>query len=249
MDETRELLKIGELARRAGVNRGTIQHYLREGLLPKPVKTHRNMAFYPASSVDRIRIIRELQKQRFLPLQVIRRMVAGRNGGVQVKAAVEAQQAALTSLSVDAPGAALALAAASKTFGLPRSLIQKLEKLGFIASYRKGGARVFSGPDLDVLSAVGGLRALGFTERAGFQPGDLLIYKKALERLLDLELEIFLRVVVGKKPRAEAAKLARAGISGATALLVALRKKLITDLLVTAGPEAVDELLAGGKRP
>ena len=27
---------------------GTVRHYLREGLLPKPVKTSRNMAYYPA---------------------------------------------------------------------------------------------------------------------------------------------------------------------------------------------------------
>src|SRR5438105_1484381 len=44
-----DLIRIGELARRAGVNRGTVQHYLREGLLPRPVKTHRNMAYYDVS--------------------------------------------------------------------------------------------------------------------------------------------------------------------------------------------------------
>ncbi|MHB8420853.1 MAG: MerR family transcriptional regulator [Myxococcales bacterium] len=248
MGEAQGLLKIGELAKRAGVNRGTIQHYLREGLLPKPVKTHRNMAYYEATCVDRIRLIKELQKQRFLPLHVIRRIVAGRNGGAQVKAAVAVQQAALSALGADGPETSITLEAASKTFELPAALIQKLEKLGFVTSVRRNGERRIEGPDVEVLAAVGQLKRLGITERAGFKPLDLAIYKKALEGLLDQEIQTFLRVVVGKKPPEEATKLARAGIDGATALLVALRKKLINDLLRSAGNEAVEGVLAGGQR-
>ncbi len=233
MGDTRELLKIGELARRAGVNRGTIQHYLREGLLPKPVKTHRNMAFYAASCVDRIRLIKDLQKQRFLPLHVIRRIVAGRNGGAQVKAAVVVQQAALS--VVDGPQSAVTLAAASKAFDLSVPLIRKLEKLGLVGGSVRDGERVFAGPDVEVLAAVGELKRLGITERAGFRLADLLIYKEALEGLVKLEIETFLRVVVGKKPAQEAAQLARAGIHGATPLVVALRRKLINDIAQGAG--------------
>ncbi len=247
MGDTQGLLKIGELAKRAGVNRGTIQHYLREGLLPKPVKTHRNMAFYEAACVDRIRLIKDLQKQRFLPLHVIRRIVSGRNGGAGAKAAAAVQQAALSSLSVDVPETTITLEAASRTFDLPQALIQKLEKLGFLTSVKREGERVFAGPDVEVLAAVGQLKRLGITERAGFRPQDLLIYKRSLEGLLDLEIQTFLRVVVGKKPPDEAGKLARAGINGATPLLVALRKKLINDLLTTAGKETVENNLASGQ--
>ena len=38
------LLKMSELAEQSGVSAGTIKHYLREGLLPEPVRTSRNMA-------------------------------------------------------------------------------------------------------------------------------------------------------------------------------------------------------------
>jgi hypothetical protein len=50
---------------------------------------------------------------------------------------------------------------------------------------------------------------------------------------------------VGKKTPEEATKLARAGVNGATAVLVAIRKKLLTDLLVTAGKATGVGLLAG----
>ena len=56
----------------------TIRHYLREGLLPEPVKTSRNMAYYPPEFVDRIRLIKQLQEERFMPLRVIRELLDAR---------------------------------------------------------------------------------------------------------------------------------------------------------------------------
>ena len=53
----------------------TVRHYLREGLLPEPVKTSRNMAYYPPEFVDRIRLIKQLQEERFMPLKVIRELL------------------------------------------------------------------------------------------------------------------------------------------------------------------------------
>jgi DNA-binding transcriptional MerR regulator len=68
----KELLKISELAERAEVPVATVRHYLREGLLPEPVKTSRNMAYYPPEFVERIRTIKRLQEERFMPLRVIK---------------------------------------------------------------------------------------------------------------------------------------------------------------------------------
>ena len=58
--QNEEMLRMGELARASGVSAATIKHYLREGLLPEPMKTSRNMAYYPADFVDRIRMIKQL---------------------------------------------------------------------------------------------------------------------------------------------------------------------------------------------
>ena len=69
------LLKMKELAEASGVSAGTIKHYLREGLLPEPVKTSRNMAYYPPDFVERIKLIKQLQEERFMPLRVIKSML------------------------------------------------------------------------------------------------------------------------------------------------------------------------------
>src|SRR5689334_25052989 len=67
-----DLIKMSELSKRAGVPGPTIKHYFREGLLPGPeVRTSRNMAYYDARLAGRIRVIKELQADRFLPLRVI----------------------------------------------------------------------------------------------------------------------------------------------------------------------------------
>ena len=73
---------MGELAEAAGVSAGTIKHYLREGLLPEPVKTSRNMAWYPREFVERVQLIKQLQEERFLPLKVIKEVLEhGRSDG------------------------------------------------------------------------------------------------------------------------------------------------------------------------
>jgi DNA-binding transcriptional MerR regulator len=72
------MLKMSELAERSGVSTGTIKHYLREGLLGSDddvLRTSRNMAYYPEEFVERIRLIKRLQEERFMPLRVIREVM------------------------------------------------------------------------------------------------------------------------------------------------------------------------------
>src|SRR3954465_3518052 len=72
---------MSELAERSGVSAGTIKHYLREGLLGEGdeiVRTSRNMAYYPPQYVERIRLIKRLQEDRFMPLRVIKDRIVER---------------------------------------------------------------------------------------------------------------------------------------------------------------------------
>ena len=72
------LLKMAELSERSGVSPATIKHYLREGLLgdgSAVVKTSRNMAYYPPEFVERLRTIKRLQEERYMPLRVIREVL------------------------------------------------------------------------------------------------------------------------------------------------------------------------------
>src|ERR1051325_3765765 len=70
-------MRIGALSARTGISRETIHFYLREGLLPRPRKAARNLAFYEEKHVERLLLIKRLQNEKFLPLSVIKRLLAG----------------------------------------------------------------------------------------------------------------------------------------------------------------------------
>lgn len=68
-------LRMAELSSRSGVPRETIHFYLREGLLPRPRKGGRTVAYYGEEHLERLRIIRRLREEKYLPLAVIRRLL------------------------------------------------------------------------------------------------------------------------------------------------------------------------------
>jgi len=58
-------LRVGEVARRAGVNLQTVHYYERRGLLPTPPRTDANYRSYPAGAVLRVRFIKRAQELGF----------------------------------------------------------------------------------------------------------------------------------------------------------------------------------------
>ncbi|OGW14732.1 MAG: hypothetical protein A3G93_09480 [Nitrospinae bacterium RIFCSPLOWO2_12_FULL_45_22] len=79
-DKVKKLLKISELSSLVGVPKEAIRYYIKEGLLPRPQKTSKNMAYYDESFIERIKAIKELQKKRFLPLRIIKNIIGEDSG-------------------------------------------------------------------------------------------------------------------------------------------------------------------------
>ena len=53
-----QVMRSSELARRAGVSTDALRHYERVGVLPRPQRTAGNYRVYPASALDRVRLVR-----------------------------------------------------------------------------------------------------------------------------------------------------------------------------------------------
>lgn len=68
-------MKMKELTEITGVKAPTIRYYITEGILPKPDKPHKNMAYYDEKYIDLIRLIKKFQKEYFLPLEVIKKAI------------------------------------------------------------------------------------------------------------------------------------------------------------------------------
>jgi len=69
---TENLMKIGELAKAADISLSTLKYYVKEGMIVPVCKTGKNMSWYDPGSVEIIRTIRMLQRERFYPLSVIK---------------------------------------------------------------------------------------------------------------------------------------------------------------------------------
>lgn len=85
-------LRMKELSEASGLPKSTILHYVAEGLLPEPVRTSPNMAYYDPACLERLQMIRQLQSTRNFSLAKIKEVLAAMDEGQEVAAMVELNQ-------------------------------------------------------------------------------------------------------------------------------------------------------------
>jgi DNA-binding transcriptional MerR regulator len=224
--KTDGLLRMAALAEQSGVSAATIKHYLREGLLPAPVKTSRNMAWYSPEYVDRIKLIKRLQEERYLPLDVIKRILE--NEPDQVEARLELGDALLQrSQAAIASGRGITRKQAVSKLDLPEDVLDGFERIGAIEPQEtKGGVR-YSQPDAEFLSAIAEFRSSGYGEALGFTIYDALIYMRHLEALARDEVDVISEKLPGRLSADEAADLIERGHGPMRDLLSAMHVKLL----------------------
>ena len=196
------LLKMSELAERSGVPPGTIKHYLREGLLgaqDQIVRTSRNMAYYPPDFVERIRLIKRLQEERFMPLKMIRTVLAdwAERPRVPRKEILE-------------------------RYEIPANVLDRLQEIGVLSSGRRG----YDPDDVAVIEAIVRFRAGGYDEQLGFTVYDTVRYREALEPLVREEVRILLERLAGETDE-RAVEIIRSGREPLRELLGALHSKML----------------------
>jgi len=228
------MLKMQELAERSGVSAGTIKHYLREGLLPEPVKTSRNMAYYPRDFVDRIRLIKRLQEERFMPLKLIRRMLE--DEPERVRALVEIEDRIIERALAAREQKRVSAAEIRRRYGIPQNVLDRLAELEVLTPNTRG----YDPDDVQIIEAIGRFRAGGYDEALGFTVYDTLRYREALEPLVAEEVRTLLdRLAEVDVDRA--AEIIRSGAEPLQELIGAIHSKLLLAELarqrsVTSGP-------------
>lgn len=115
--------RIAEVSQKTGIPRETIHFYLRKGLLPRPIKGGATVSFYGDEHIERLKLIRRLREEKYLPLAVIGRLVDGGTASterdVQVLADLLRIDPSLSEEGATKPSAEAALAA--QTRGILRS--------------------------------------------------------------------------------------------------------------------------------
>jgi DNA-binding transcriptional MerR regulator len=203
------LLKMAELSERSGVSPATIKHYLREGLLgdgERVVKTSRNMAWYPPEFVARLRLIKRLQEERYMPLKVIREVLDDEDR--------------LLDAAVESRAGAARVPRADVEARLPAEVLDRLAEIGVLTPTAEG----YDAEDVRIVDAIVRFRAGGYVQSLGFTVYDTLRYREALEPLVAKEVDVLLERLTGEEG---AADIVAAGAEPLRELIGAMHSKLL----------------------
>jgi DNA-binding transcriptional MerR regulator len=225
------LLKMSELAERSGVSAGTIKHYLREGLLGEGseiVRTSRNMAYYPPEFVERIRLIKRLQEERFMPLRLIKGVME--EDPERARALVEVEDRILERALATRENGRVSAAEVRRRYSIPANVLDRLAELGVLTPDRRG----YDADDVKIIEAIERFRAGGYDEAIGFTVYDTLRYREALQPLVEEEVRVLLERLVGEVDADRAAEIIASGREPLRDLVGAMHSKLLVGELARA---------------
>jgi DNA-binding transcriptional MerR regulator len=214
------LLRMRELAAASGVPAPTIKHYLREGLLPEPVKTSRNMAYYPPEFVERIKLIKRLQEERFMPLKAIKNVLE--EDPDRARAMLELGDQILDR-ALAGERSRTSAAEVRKRYGMPKEVLDRLAEIGVLTPNSRG----YTPSDVTIIEAISSFRAGGYDEQIGFTVYDTLRYKAALEELVRQEVDVVMDRLAGEVPPERVVELLEAGAQPLKDFIAALHTKLM----------------------
>ncbi len=208
------VLKMKDLERATGVGREAIRFYIRNGLLPEPQRHGRNVAFYDASFVERIRLIKELQQKRFLPLRVIKAIVEGDTalGPAEVQTLTALDRHLLRAAGIDRRRPPVRLTQVARRTQVPLRDLRRLAAVEAITITTRQGTQWLDDASVRIVELLAKLQSAGFTETFGFGPDKLRLYVDMVRWLAHEELRVFTRGVTGKADPEQVRAMAEAAI-------------------------------------
>jgi len=178
-------LKMQDLVRATGVAKSTILHYLNEGLLPAPVKTSRNMAYYSPACVERITFIKIMQSKYRLSLAMIKKFLEDGLAGPELEPILE-----LRSFIFGKPETRehLNLEAFCRATGLTVPEVEEWQRAGLLLPLEPDR---FDAEDL----AIG--RILKACGELGIIPAEASFYPRLGREIVDHEMALRDRLIKG----------------------------------------------------
>lgn len=234
--KTNQMLKMKELSEATGVAPGTIRYYIQQGVLPRPLKTHRNMAYYDKSYIERIRMIKKLQKSRFLPLDIIKTILddmdfSGSADHLQLLKEIDSQF--LENGMPNGQVENLTLPELETHSGLSKADLEAMIAMGMITPDDHGR---FDRESIRMVEMVGELRQIGLSADFDFQVEHLQVHMDLIEFLARKEVDLFTKRMAGKNmAREEVSRLARDAIGSLNKLLPILHIRMIRKIFEETG--------------
>lgn len=185
-----------ELCEQTDVTSGTIRYYIKQGLLPEPKRPHRNMAYYEADYVDKIRLIKELQEKHYLPLNVIRMVLEEKgydeNGATNWLRSVNIESWFETKIENSA-SQNISRDELIEITGLSASDIDAAVSYNMLIPDENG---LFDEENIRIALLTSKYREMGLTSERGFNIDFLAIHYNLLEFVVKKEVDIFTRNIL-----------------------------------------------------
>jgi DNA-binding transcriptional MerR regulator len=228
--------RMRDLCALTGLSRQAIHFYIQQGLVPEGTKTGRNMAYYGAEHVERLRLVRRLQDERFLPLKQIRAVLDGDTAAVadsQRELLHEVRARMTTAVRGQAADRLVDVDAHARAHEVERGDVDRMIELGLLA-VRGGGegdARLVTADALWLVELWGQLRRLGLSAARGFAVDDLVPIRAAVDAVVAHEAAMVRRLA--GLPPARLAELVERALPVINALVVQLHGAAIRGHLAT----------------
>ena len=170
-------LRMKELAEATGLPKSAILHYVAQGLLPEPVRTGPNMAYYDPACIERIKYIKTIQSRYAFPLGKIKMILARKDQGRDAVPLIELSETIFGS----ADGGSLDEAAFRDATGLSSEQIAALIASGLLLPLEE---RRYNEQDVEIGKIFARGLALGITV------SDMAFYSDAARQIVDEEMRL-----------------------------------------------------------
>ncbi len=225
-------MKMKELESRTGVNREAIRYYIREGLLPEPVKPKRNVAEYANEHVERTLLIKHLQDEHFLPLKLVKDVL---NKVTQDPSLNTLNRPALTQLlpalikdtDDQSPSSVARLADATCLTS------EDIESMAAVGAIVIGPDGEIAPRDAEIVRLWGAARAVGFTPERGYVDDFMQRYVALAEQWAEIEAQLFLDAFPASESDDKAALAGARGIEIANRLVALLHTNAVLKKIET----------------
>jgi len=168
---------MNELVEAVGVPKSTILYYVNEGLLPPPVKTTSNMAYYYPESIERVQFIKSMQINHGFPLAKIKKLLEWRDGGEDITKRLELMSTIFRSVN----RSSLDEAGFCESTGLTSGQVRDLLGAKLILPLRPGS---YDQEDIE----MGIIYARGLSQ--GICTEDLSFYPRLAKQVVDEEMSL-----------------------------------------------------------
>ena len=242
MKATPAALRMRDLVRESGLPRETIHFYMQQGLLPAPLETGRNTAIYGPEHLERLRRIRVLQEQQFLPLRAIRAVLdetAGEDFTPEQEDLVRRVRATLSGW-VDAQQHPRVPVSSFVPKRVPAAELRELVREGLVAIRGTIATGTVTEDDAVILECWAQFKEAGLGPDRGVEPAEFRLYDAAMEQLVRREARLALRAYAGASADEISAVVEQVGpIIGR--LLGAMHRKRLRQFLAEVGRNGDDD--------